>query len=154
MPLARLSDCTHSCRIMTALHADSGSTPTGPPSCRNCDSVESRRILHCSKTWQFASQNVADLIRRLSLRGELFQRGMLEKDEWWIPDLARKLRVIQQRVHYWAKQGWVHSRKTPTEKHWIVWAGRYELKRLHGSYIAKKHPVLVTPKDHPADGHS
>lgn len=112
------------------------------------------------KRGKFTSQNVAELIRRLGLRGELFRPDMLEKDEWWMPDLARKLGVIQQKVHYWAKEGWVHSRKTPTGKHWIVWADQDELKRLgklkrlHGSYIAKKHPILVTPKDRPDDGHS
>ncbi|QDV83194.1 Recombinase [Stieleria magnilauensis] len=106
---------------------------------------------------KFTTQNVGDLIRRLNLRGELFRDGMLGKDEWWIPDLADKLGVIQQKVHYWARQGWVHSRRTPTGKHWIVWADREELRRLrklkklHGSYIAKNHPVLVTPKDRPSD---
>ncbi len=106
---------------------------------------------------RFTYQNVGDLIRRLNLRGELFRDGMLGKDEWWIPDLAQKLGVIQQKVHYWAKQGWGHSRRTPTGKHWIVWADRDELRRLrklkklHGSYIAKKHPVLVMPKERPAD---
>ncbi len=68
------------------------------------------------------------------------------------PDLATKLGVIQQRVYYWAKQGWIHSRKTNSNEHWIVWADKDEMKRLKklgktsNSYTAKNCPELVTPK--------
>ncbi len=105
---------------------------------------------------KFNRLGVGDLIRRLGLRGELFQQDVLQSNEWWIPDLAAKLGVIQQKVHYWAKQGWVHSRKTTSGKHWIAWADEEELKRLkklgrqRGSYTAKKPPTLVTPKERPS----
>ncbi len=100
----------------------------------------------------FKYQNVGELIRRLGLKGELFRDKSLLENEWWIPDLATKLDVIQQRVHYWAKQGWVHYRKTNSDKHWIVWADKDEIKRLRklsktsNSYTAKNNPELVTPK--------
>jgi DNA invertase Pin-like site-specific DNA recombinase len=103
----------------------------------------------------FTYQNVGELIRNIGLQGELFQ-DVLRANEWWIPDLSTKLGVIQQRVHYWAKQGWVHYRKTPSNKHWIVWADKEELRRLRklcktrGSYTAKNHPELVTPKPRPS----
>jgi len=92
------------------------------------------------------------LMNRLGLVGELFRDEMLGDDEWWIPDLARKLKVIPQKIIYWAKQGWVHSRRTPSGKHWIVWADTDEIRRLHrlsskkNSWIATRHPELVTPK--------
>ena len=100
----------------------------------------------------FKYQNVGQFIRGLGLKGELFQEKTLLENEWWIPDLATKLDVIQQRVHYWAKQGWVHYRKTNSDKHWIVWADKDEIKRLRklsktsNSYTAKNNPELVTPK--------
>jgi len=100
----------------------------------------------------FTYQNVGDLIRRLGLKGELFRDQTLLENEWWIPDLARKIGVIQQRVHYWAKQGWIHNRKTATGKHWIVWADKDEMKRLRklrktsNSHTAKNNPELVIPK--------
>ena len=100
----------------------------------------------------FNYQNVGDLIRRLGLKGELFRDTTLVENEWWIPDLATKIGVHQQRVHYWAKQGWVHFRKTNSNKHWIVWADKDEIKRLKklsktsNSYTARKNPDLVTPK--------
>ena len=78
----------------------------------------------------YTARVLAPLMQRLGLVGEMRQTDILEPDEWWIRDLARKLEIRPQKVHYWAKQGWVHSRRTPSGKHWIVWADRDELKRL------------------------
>lgn len=94
---------------------------------------------------------MGDLVRRLGLVGELFRDNLLEKDEWWIPDLAKKLDVIAGKIHYWAKQGWIHSRRTPSGKHWIVWADRAELPRLRqlaklkNSWTAARNPDLIVP---------
>src|SRR5512135_2681610 len=52
------------------------------------------------------------IVRDLGLVGELFRDDLVGKDEWWIPDLSRKLGVIPQKVHYWVKQMWVHSRRS------------------------------------------
>jgi hypothetical protein len=77
---------------------------------------------------------------------------LLDRDEWWIRDLAAKLAAPVPKVYYWVNQGWVHSRKTPSGRHWIVWADADELQRLqklqveHNSYTAKRNPKLVTPK--------
>lgn len=100
----------------------------------------------------FTEGGVGALVRNLGLSGELFREGLLKKNEWWIPDLARELAVLARTVHYWAKQGWVHSRRTPSGKHWIIWADPDELRRLRqlahrkGSWIAAKNPELVVPK--------
>jgi hypothetical protein len=77
---------------------------------------------------------------------------MLKSNEWWIPDLARELRVIAVKIHYWVKRGWIHHRRTPSGKHLIVWADQAELRRLRkladkkSSWFAAKHPELVIPK--------
>ncbi|HEY1599420.1 MAG TPA: recombinase family protein [Pirellulales bacterium] len=100
----------------------------------------------------FAASGVADLVRRLGLVGELFRDNLVGQNEWWIHDLARKLGVIPRKVHYWARQGWIHSRRTPSGKHWIVWADDDELRRLQqlahrkNSWTAAKFPQLVIPK--------
>ncbi len=52
----------------------------------------------------FTYQNVGELIRRIGLQRELFQ-DILKANEWWIPDLANKLGVIQQRVSLLGKTG-------------------------------------------------
>jgi len=101
---------------------------------------------------KFTEGGVGDLVRRLGLVGELFRDDLLEKDEWWIPDLAKKLGVIAGKIHYWAKQDWVHSRRTPSGKHWIVWADKDELSRLRqlaklkNSWTAAHNPDLIVPK--------
>jgi len=100
----------------------------------------------------FNKGNVGELIHRLGLAGELFRQDLLQKHEWWIPDLARKLGVIAAKIHYWVKQGWIHHRRTPSGKHVIVWADQDELRRLRKltgiktSWFAAKHPELVIPK--------
>jgi DNA invertase Pin-like site-specific DNA recombinase len=100
----------------------------------------------------FTKGCIGDLIRRLGLRGELFREDLLRRDEWWIPDLAGELGVIAVKIHYWIKQGWIHHRRTPSGKHWIVWADQDELRRLRklagkkSSWFAAKHPELVIPK--------
>ena len=94
-------------------------------------------------------------MRDLGLVGELFRADLVAKDEWWIPDLAEKIGVISQKIHYWVRQAWVHSRRTPSGKHLIVWADKDEIRRLKrlakrkNSWIAVRHPELVIPKARP-----
>jgi DNA invertase Pin-like site-specific DNA recombinase len=103
----------------------------------------------------FTAGTIGSLVRDLGLVGELFRDDLVDQDEWWIPDLARKLGVIAQKVHYWVTQGWVHSRRTPSGKHLIVWADKDEIRRLRqlagrkNSWIAARHPELVIPKERP-----
>ena len=103
----------------------------------------------------FTGPGIGSLVRDLGLVGELFRNDLVGKDEWWIPDLAQKLGVIPQKIHYWVKQEWVHSRRTPSGKHLIVWADNDELRRLRqlskrkSSWIAARHPELVIPKKRP-----
>jgi DNA invertase Pin-like site-specific DNA recombinase/transposase-like protein len=103
----------------------------------------------------FTGPGIGDLVRDLGLVGELFRDDLVGKDEWWIPDLAQKLGVIPQKIHYWVKQQWVHSRRTPSKKHLIVWADKDELRRLRqlskrkSSWTAARQPELVIPKPRP-----
>jgi hypothetical protein len=100
----------------------------------------------------FSVGSVAFILERLGLVGELYRNDLLGPSEWWIRDLATKLKLRPGKVYYWATQGWVHSRKTPSGKHWIVWADDDELKRLeklklqNSSYTAQRNHKLVTPK--------
>jgi DNA invertase Pin-like site-specific DNA recombinase len=101
---------------------------------------------------QFSVDTVASLLERLGLVGERYRNDLLGANEWWIRDLATRLKIRPGKVHYWATQGWIHSRKTPSGKHWIVWADTEELKRLEKlklqrrSHTARRNPKLVTPK--------
>jgi DNA invertase Pin-like site-specific DNA recombinase len=100
----------------------------------------------------FSVRTLVPIMQRLRLVGELHRNDMLGTNEWWIRDLATKLKAPVPKVYYWVKQGWVHSRKTPSGEHWIVWADADELRRLQklkvqsNSYTAQRNPKLVTPK--------
>ena len=100
----------------------------------------------------FSVRVLAPLLKQLGLVGELRSNDLLSPNEWWIHDLAAQLNLPACKVYYWAKQGWIHSRRTVSGKHWIIWADRSELARLKklqlqsNSYTAKRHPKLVTPK--------
>lgn len=100
----------------------------------------------------FSVGTVAPIMERLGWVGERYRDDLLGSNEWWIRDLAATLKVPPRKVHYWATQGWIHSRKTPSGQHWIVWADAEELKRLEKlklqcrSHTARRNPKLVTPK--------
>lgn len=100
----------------------------------------------------FSVHTVAPLLHQLGLVGEVNREDLLGPNEWWVRDLAAKLQAPTHKVHYWVLQGWVHSRKTPSGKHWIAWADDDELRRLSQlkaeskSYTAKRNPALVQPK--------
>jgi hypothetical protein len=100
----------------------------------------------------FSIGTLEPIMQRLGLVGELYRDDLLGSDEWWIRDLASKLKAPTCKVYYWATQGWIRSRKTPSGKHWIVWADDDELKRLgklkvlRNSHMAQRNPKLVTPK--------
>ena len=56
---------------------------------------------------------------------------MLEKGEWLLSDLARKLGMPSATLHRWRKVGWVHARKLPVAGgHWAIWADGAERKRM------------------------
>lgn len=104
----------------------------------------------------FSEVGVGTLMRDMGLAGEYFRDDLLQKDEWRIPDLARQLGVIQQTIHHWIKQGWIHSRRTPSGKHHIVWADKDEIRRLKkitkvkNTWVKVSHPDLIIPKARPA----
>jgi DNA invertase Pin-like site-specific DNA recombinase len=104
----------------------------------------------------FTELGVGALMRELGLVGDYFREDLLKRNEWRIPDLARELSVIPQKIHYWVKQGWIHSRRTLSGKHLIVWADKDELRRLKQlarekqSWLRARHPNLIIPKRRPA----
>jgi DNA invertase Pin-like site-specific DNA recombinase len=105
---------------------------------------------------KYSTHVVAPILKQLGLIAEIHQTQVLDKDEWWVRDLARKLDVRSQRIYYWVKEGWIHARQSPIRKHWIVWADRDELQRLRqlkrhrSSWTASRVPELISPKPRPS----
>lgn len=103
----------------------------------------------------FTKSGVGKLARTLGLVGECFRDELIREHEWRIPDLAGHLVVIPQTVHRWVRHGWVHSRRTPSGKHIIVWADKDEIRRLKrmakvkNTWLRVSRPHLITPKPRP-----
>jgi hypothetical protein len=54
----------------------------------------------------------------------------LGPNEWWLTDLAQHLGLSPAKLSGWARRGWIHGRRTPAQKLWILWADEDELSRL------------------------
>jgi hypothetical protein len=78
----------------------------------------------------------------------LAAKGLLQKGEWLLTDLARHLGMPSATLHRWRQVGWVHARKLPVPGgHWALWADAAELKRLarlRGHHRARRDQSLPT----------
>jgi hypothetical protein len=88
-------------------------------------------------------------VRKLLSRGEL-TRGriatrQLDRHEWWLPDLARELRMSANKLRDWALRGWVRSRQIPPRGLRVIWADGRERQRLRRLRAASK-------RDQPVNG--
>lgn len=81
----------------------------------------------------------------------------LEPGEWWLDDLGHALKIPQPTLYRWARRGWVHAKRLPTDQgRWVLWADEQELERLarlrdcpktwHGK---PREPELTQPKPRP-----
>lgn len=80
---------------------------------------------------QFTSPVVYQLLKRRALVGsERDHNELLGGQEWWLTDLARELQMSHLKLRDWAKRKWIHSRKTPVQGRWVLWADDEEISRL------------------------
>ena len=105
---------------------------------------------------KFTAPVIYQLLKRRALIGnERRHDELLGSDEWWLTDLARELEMSHLKLRDWAKRGWVHSRKTPVQGRWILWADQDEVARLRKLLAHSYRGVntytseLRTPKAHP-----
>jgi len=105
---------------------------------------------------EFTTPVVHQLLKRRGLIGnERSHDELLGKHESWLTDLARALKMSHLKLRDWAKRGWVHSRKTPVQGYWILWADKDELRRLHKLLADSRRGIntytsdLKTPKKRP-----
>ena len=96
------------------------------------------------------------LKRRGLIGNERSHDELLGRHEWWLTDLARALQMSHLKLRDWADRGWVHSRKTPVQGRWILWADPAEVKRLGRLLAESRRGVnayaseLRTPKKRPS----
>jgi DNA invertase Pin-like site-specific DNA recombinase len=83
------------------------------------------------RSGQFTVPVIYQLLKRRALIGnERSHDELLGENEWWLTDLARELEMSHMKLRDWANRGWLHSRKTPLQGRWILWADQEEVTRL------------------------
>jgi DNA invertase Pin-like site-specific DNA recombinase len=105
---------------------------------------------------QFTVPVIYQLLKRRALIGnERSHDELLGDEEWWLTDLARELAMSHLKLRDWANRGWLHSRKTPVQGRWILWADQDEVERLRELLAQSRRGVnaytskLKTPKKRP-----
>ena len=82
---------------------------------------------------RFSGGMVAGFLARRSEKGAQRRgaevRGLMEKGEWLLGELARHLGMPAVTLHRWRKGGWVRARKLEVGL-WAVWASGPERRRL------------------------
>ena len=94
----------------------------------------------------FCAMTVRQLLSRWQLSGERHELVSLGPDEWWLSDLARRMKVSAATVRRWIARRWVHCRRSPQHGYHLPWADADELERLgrlrdHG----RMYPRIATP---------
>jgi hypothetical protein len=108
------------------------------------------------RSGEFTTPVVHQLLKRRGLIGnERLHNELIGRHEWWIADLARKLKMSHLKLRDWAVRGWVHNRRTPVQGYWILWADKDEVRRLRQLLAQSRRGVnsysnkLRTPKKRP-----
>lgn len=102
---------------------------------------------------RFLPDLVRQLLSRRGLANEKTYTDTLGPNEWWLPKLAEEIPVSAGKLADWTRRGWVHSRKTPTQQLWILWADGREIQRLRKLAALSHRGVveypskLTTPRD-------
>jgi DNA invertase Pin-like site-specific DNA recombinase len=103
---------------------------------------------------EFTAPVVYQLLKRRGFIGdERLHNELIGAYEWWLTDLARELKMSHLKLRDWAVRGWVHSRQTPIQGYWVLWADIDELRRLRALLEQSRRGVnaytsdLKTPKE-------
>lgn len=95
----------------------------------------------------FSKELVRQLLCRHGLSNEKTCTPTLARHEWWLPALARKLKMPAGKLRGWLERGWLHGRQTPAQHLWIVWADPDELRRLRKLVARSKRGVTSQPRE-------
>lgn len=100
-------------------------------------------------------------IRTGVLPHSVTQESHLERDEWWLADLAGKLGMPIATLHRWQRVGWLTSRKVAAAgNRWAIFADDEELNRLNRLRDSPRGwpnpypPELIAPKPKPPSDNS
>src|SRR5205085_96574 len=103
---------------------------------------------------------VSRLLRRYApepSRRRKGHRAGLQKDEWFVSDLAAAVGIPKNTLYAWVQRGWVSHRKPAgTQLTYVCWADAAERRRLrqlwrtpHGWWDPPLAAELTTPRSRP-----
>ena len=101
----------------------------------------------------FTAEIVNALLQRRGLANEKTYTNQLGPHEWWLPKLAEAIPVSAGKLGDWARRGWIHARRTPAQRLWVLWADESEVNRLRKLAalshrgMAEYPSELTTPRD-------
>jgi hypothetical protein len=101
----------------------------------------------------FYCELVRELLVRRGLANDKTYADPLGPHEWWLPKLAAEIPVSAGKLADWTRRGWLHSRRTPPQWLWVLWADKQEVKRLRKLAALSHRGVveypaeLTTPKE-------
>jgi hypothetical protein len=133
---------------------------SGMPPAEIADRINHEGFRPPNRCAQFSGRAIWCFLRDQCGRGsrtyQLTELDELGPDEWLLADLAKELGIKMQNVHAWLRRGWVTGRQiASTQSHWILWANKKELERLHQlsklTYRDRPYPKsLTTPRKPPS----
>ena len=95
----------------------------------------------------FYPEFVHELLTRRGLANEKTYDDQLGPYEWWLPKLADAIPMSAGKLADWARRGWLHSRKTPAQRLWVLWADEPEVKRLRKLAALSHRGVVEYPSE-------
>ena len=101
----------------------------------------------------FTAEIVNGLLQRCGLANEKTYINQLGPHEWWLPKLADAIPVSAVKLGDWVRRGWIHARRTPAQRLWVLWADESEVNRLRKLAALSRRGMasypseLTTPKD-------
>jgi DNA invertase Pin-like site-specific DNA recombinase len=111
------------------------------------DSLNREGFVPPKRCGAFFPELVRQLLKRRGLANEKTYVDPLGPHEWWLPKLAEEIPVSVDKLADWARRGWLHARKTPAQRLWVLWADKPELKRLRRLAALSHRGVISYPPD-------
>jgi DNA invertase Pin-like site-specific DNA recombinase len=101
---------------------------------------------------QFSPDLVRQLLSRRGLTNAIRRTEPLGPHERWLSELAKEIPISAGKLSDWVRRGWLHSRKTRSQRRWVLWADKQEMRRLRQLAEMSQRgsveypPELTTPK--------
>jgi DNA invertase Pin-like site-specific DNA recombinase len=130
-PVAKLGQLSYYPQMTERIRQLAGQGLKAAQIAEQLNQEEWRPPKRCEK---FSSGSIINLMSRLGLTkrsSHSKNRIKIGQDEWWLPELARKLDMPTVTLYRWVNLGWVKARQLKDQRNqWVIWADPSEIDRL------------------------